>query len=216
MVIAERFVATVARWVSWKLRLSHAVQRALMPFADELLPDVKVFVARELLGHSASSRALVREVEQEASEQIRTFINLRCAHKHQSPKLRVTLLDTLRGVVDVRVEESSQERSGAVTPRRLSLVSPVLANGALTIEEGESVVIGGAHATAPTLPTTDDAMSRRHFEITVRDRDYRVRDLDSLNGTYLNGERLDASAHPLAAGDRLQAGDSVFDVEASA
>ena len=50
----------------------------------------------------------------------------------------------------------------------------------------------------------DITVSRRHVEI-VRDGDrYLVRDVGSLNGTYLNHERIDEA--PLANGDELQIG----------
>ena len=50
----------------------------------------------------------------------------------------------------------------------------------------------------------DVTVSRRHAEITRTGRDYSVRDAGSLNGTYLNRERVDES--PLRDGDELQIG----------
>jgi pSer/pThr/pTyr-binding forkhead associated (FHA) protein len=51
----------------------------------------------------------------------------------------------------------------------------------------------------------DITVSRRHVEV-VRDAkgSYVVKDVGSLNGTYLNRERIDES--PLASGDELQIG----------
>jgi pSer/pThr/pTyr-binding forkhead associated (FHA) protein len=51
----------------------------------------------------------------------------------------------------------------------------------------------------------DITVSRRHVEV-VRDASgsYRVKDVGSLNGTYLNRERIDESL--LASGDELQIG----------
>lgn len=53
--------------------------------------------------------------------------------------------------------------------------------------------------------TLDDiTVSRRHAEV-LRDGDnYRVRDAGSLNGTYVNGERIDEAS--LHQGDELQVG----------
>jgi pSer/pThr/pTyr-binding forkhead associated (FHA) protein len=51
----------------------------------------------------------------------------------------------------------------------------------------------------------DITVSRRHVEIQHQpDGSYRVKDVGSLNGTYLNRERIDES--PLKNGDELQIG----------
>lgn len=49
------------------------------------------------------------------------------------------------------------------------------------------------------------AVSRRHARIEIRDAGYRLEDLGSTNGTYLNGERIE-SACWLSSGDRIQIG----------
>ena len=50
----------------------------------------------------------------------------------------------------------------------------------------------------------DITVSRRHAEVIETDGSYRVRDVGSLNGTYLNRERIDDA--PLEPGDELQVG----------
>ncbi|HET6952828.1 MAG TPA: FHA domain-containing protein [Acidimicrobiales bacterium] len=50
----------------------------------------------------------------------------------------------------------------------------------------------------------DVTVSRRHAEIIREDYGYRVRDAGSLNGTYLNRQRVESA--PLADGDELQIG----------
>ena len=50
----------------------------------------------------------------------------------------------------------------------------------------------------------DITVSRRHAEIVKTDGGYVVKDVGSLNGTYLNRERIDDA--PLANGDELQIG----------
>ncbi|MDH3707379.1 MAG: zinc-ribbon and FHA domain-containing protein [Acidimicrobiia bacterium] len=50
----------------------------------------------------------------------------------------------------------------------------------------------------------DVTVSRRHAELTHDGAVYRVRDVGSLNGTYLNRERIDEAA--LTDGDELQIG----------
>ena len=51
----------------------------------------------------------------------------------------------------------------------------------------------------------DITVSRRHAEIVREGYGYRVRDVGSLNGTYLNRERIESEA-PLQNGDELQIG----------
>jgi pSer/pThr/pTyr-binding forkhead associated (FHA) protein len=50
----------------------------------------------------------------------------------------------------------------------------------------------------------DITVSRRHAEVERTDEGYRVRDVGSLNGTYLNRERVEEA--PLDNGDELQVG----------
>jgi len=50
----------------------------------------------------------------------------------------------------------------------------------------------------------DVTVSRRHVEIEAGPGGYVVRDVGSLNGTYLNRERIEEA--PLANGDELQIG----------
>lgn len=50
----------------------------------------------------------------------------------------------------------------------------------------------------------DITVSRRHAEIRLEGTHYLVSDVGSLNGTYLNGDRVDV--HELAEGDQLQVG----------
>jgi pSer/pThr/pTyr-binding forkhead associated (FHA) protein len=50
----------------------------------------------------------------------------------------------------------------------------------------------------------DVTVSRRHVEIVVAGDGFLVRDVGSLNGTYVNRERIDEA--PLANGDELQIG----------
>jgi pSer/pThr/pTyr-binding forkhead associated (FHA) protein len=50
----------------------------------------------------------------------------------------------------------------------------------------------------------DVTVSRRHAEVVRSAEGYEVRDVGSLNGTYLNRERLDSA--PMVNGDELQIG----------
>ena len=72
---------------------------------------------------------------------------------------------------------------------------------------GEELTVGRDPA---NLVCIDDfAVSRRHC-IIVHDGDrYRIRDMASHNGTFVNGQRVDES--PLQNGDRIAVGSSIFE-----
>ena len=54
----------------------------------------------------------------------------------------------------------------------------------------------------------DTEVSRRHAEIRLEDEAYRIVDLGSANGTFVNGHLVDQA--PLHTGDRLQLGQTVM------
>src|SRR2546421_2113079 len=62
-----------------------------------------------------------------------------------------------------------------------------------------------------TVVLLDELASRRHATVYWSDGQWLARDLESLNGTYLDGERL-TTPTPLADGSRLRIGDVVFRV----
>jgi pSer/pThr/pTyr-binding forkhead associated (FHA) protein len=54
----------------------------------------------------------------------------------------------------------------------------------------------------------DDALSRSHFLIAREGADHILIDLNSSNGTWVNGARV--SAHKLCSNELIQAGESLF------
>ncbi|HEV8582423.1 MAG TPA: adenylate/guanylate cyclase domain-containing protein [Thermoanaerobaculia bacterium] len=73
---------------------------------------------------------------------------------------------------------------------------------------GRTYAVG--RTAACDLPIQDPTVSRRHADFEIVDGGLRVRDLGSLNGTFLNGERItEATA---VAGDSLSFGKVAFDV----
>jgi S1-C subfamily serine protease len=71
---------------------------------------------------------------------------------------------------------------------------------------GSTMLIGrGADADLRLSPEDDRAASARHATIALTDGTWRVRDLDSRNGTYVNGRRIREEAE-LADGDRIAFG----------
>jgi sigma-B regulation protein RsbU (phosphoserine phosphatase) len=99
-------------------------------------------------------------------------------------------------------------------PIRLTVLQPNLAPMNVT-PAGPLITLG--RATDCTVPIRDRYLSRRHAEILYDASAWIIRDLGSVNGTLLNGSRLDGSA-PLRPGDRITLGDSevVFEPDDSA
>jgi hypothetical protein len=73
----------------------------------------------------------------------------------------------------------------------------------LCLDPEREVVIGRSRSCELTLHVGQ--ASRRHAVVRFEDGDFRVRDLGSTNGTFLNGEPLDAE-RALRTGDRIEIG----------
>ena len=85
--------------------------------------------------------------------------------------------------------------------------------GVLVVKRGPNAgsrfVLEGSTVTAGRSPDSDIflddvTVSRRHASFVPSGASYEVRDVGSLNGTYLNRERIEAA--PLANGDEVQIG----------
>ncbi|HZR97532.1 MAG TPA: cyclic nucleotide-binding domain-containing protein, partial [Chloroflexota bacterium] len=74
------------------------------------------------------------------------------------------------------------------------------------VVDSTGVVLGRAQTNA--VPLRDNTISRRHCQITWEDDGYVLRDLDSSNGTYLNGDRIESAL--LRDNDLIQVGDHVL------
>ena len=68
------------------------------------------------------------------------------------------------------------------------------------------VALGRDNSNAIRLHDTE--VSRRHAELRQEEESYRIVDLGSANGTYVNGQPIDQA--PLHSGDRLQLGQTVL------
>ena len=77
-----------------------------------------------------------------------------------------------------------------------------IAGSKLELEPGGAVTIGRASDAVFFLD--DVTVSRRHAVLEAGEAGYRITDLGSLNGTYLNGERVETAV--LRHGDELRIG----------
>ena len=56
-------------------------------------------------------------------------------------------------------------------------------------------------------------VSRRHCQIIQNSNTLKIRDLDSSNGTFINGAKIDYNERNLEAGDQIQIGPLTFTVQ---
>src|SRR6476469_7876350 len=75
-------------------------------------------------------------------------------------------------------------------------------SGSRFLLDGDATTVG-RHPSSDIF-LDDVTVSRRHAEFLRDGTSFSVRDVGSLNGTYVNGQRIDSS--PLATGDEVQVG----------
>lgn len=73
--------------------------------------------------------------------------------------------------------------------------------------DGKPLLIGRDECCSLTL--SDDSVSRRHAVIEPVDETHVVRDLESLNGTFVNEKRV-VECERLMSGDRVRFGNQIF------
>jgi transcriptional regulator with GAF, ATPase, and Fis domain len=91
-----------------------------------------------------------------------------------------------------------------VNPRLVAIAGP-LKDSVFALPEGELSI---GRDTANRLPVGDPSVSRRHCIVSREGETFMVRDLDSRNGTLVNGTpvQIDQLHH----GDQIAVGDSIF------
>ena len=91
-----------------------------------------------------------------------------------------------------------------VNPRLLGLSGPL--RDSIFALPGSEVPVGRDPGNLLAIP--DPSLSRRHCVILPADSGFLIRDLDSRNGTYINGVAIKEGS--LQHGDQISVGDSVF------
>ena len=79
------------------------------------------------------------------------------------------------------------------------------------MEPGQSLSVGRSSSRADLGFRDDSHMSAVHFVVACDDKGCMLRDLDSTNGTWVNGARV--TTIPLASGDTVVAGQTTFSVQ---
>lgn len=104
---------------------------------------------------------------------------------------------------------ANQRDGNTVGPLQLLISEPKERAGE-TVPLQDEVTIGRAPGCAVALPQ-DSYTSNLHARAFVQDGTAWVEDLNSTNGTFVNGQRISA-ATPLHRGDKLQVGRTVMEV----
>jgi pSer/pThr/pTyr-binding forkhead associated (FHA) protein len=96
-------------------------------------------------------------------------------------------------------------------PRLLLLpLRLLLQPGGLCVHIDRPEMIVGRHSQADVRLSLPD-ISRRHCRFVFTDGSWQVYDLNSLNGVFVNGERLHEAI--IRHGDRVRIGSLIFEVE---
>jgi hypothetical protein len=113
---------------------------------------------------------------------------------------------TTGSIPDVDSDFSAEAHQGAVdalTPGSALLVVKRGPNAGSRFLLDQDVTTAGRHPDSDIF-LDDVTVSRRHAEFRREGSGYTVHDVGSLNGTYVNRERIDAA--PLSGGDEVQIG----------
>lgn len=107
-------------------------------------------------------------------------------------------------------------------PRRSSTIILAIQHGSrIALPMTKEIVLGRLDASKAIFPDVDltneggleSGVSRRHARIFRTEAGLVIEDLDSLNGTFLNGTRLTpAIPYPMNDGDRIQIGTLVLTI----
>jgi predicted component of type VI protein secretion system len=104
-----------------------------------------------------------------------------------------------------RLARTSDAEQPAFVPLRL-LLHP----GGLCVEMNKPDMLVGRHSAADIRLSLPD-VSRQHCRFVFADGAWRVFDLNSLNGIFVNGERLQEAS--VNHGDRIRIGSLTFAIE---
>ncbi|MGA2137035.1 MAG: DUF4123 domain-containing protein [Bryobacteraceae bacterium] len=91
----------------------------------------------------------------------------------------------------------------------LKILSGPAAGRKLALQPQQSVTIGRTRPANLAIPD-DSLLSGAHFRIICQPKGWTLEDLNSCNGTLLNGRKI--SRAPLADGDRISAGEALVEI----
>jgi pSer/pThr/pTyr-binding forkhead associated (FHA) protein len=127
-------------------------------------------------------------------------------HQQPSPTADLTRPQPLKA--GKRATKASKGRGG--NPARLVVLEPKERRGTTFVITPELGI--GRDADNTIVITDDEYISGHHAQVSSADGHVVVDDLDSRNGTYLNGTKL-TQPHTVHTGDRIQVGYTVLEAQ---
>jgi hypothetical protein len=124
--------------------------------------------------------------------------------------------DPLAGQTAAELDQGRSERS-----RNRTLVLAIEDGGRFELPLSKEVILGRLDAGRAVFPDVDltgeqgieKGISRRHARISRRENDVFLEDLNSLNGTFLNANRLVPELpYPVKDGDQIQLGKLILTI----
>ena len=106
-------------------------------------------------------------------------------------------------LVPLEIEKEEEAHLDELAPGEACLIVRRGPSAGTKFSLDRDLVTVGRHPQSDIF-LNDITVSRRHAEVRREGARFEVSDLGSLNGTYVNRERVDSS--PLASGDELQVG----------
>src|SRR5262245_54014792 len=91
----------------------------------------------------------------------------------------------------------------------LTIISGTRKGHKIVLRDGQTIQVGRTEWSEFSVPD-DQQMSGIHFSITCSAATCQIRDLNSTNGTFVNGKKLTSAS--LTDGDEIQAGSTTFAV----
>jgi len=114
------------------------------------------------------------------------------------------------GPVEVTIETDEHARKGDLKVHAAIVEGDTpFSNASLSLPDGRRVILGDEKTVIGRLPDcaislSDSQVSRHHAEVRRSERGFTVVDLDSMNGTFVNGVRV--AEQPLTDGDVIGVG----------
>ncbi|KAM3106002.1 FHA domain-containing protein [Phormidesmis sp. 146-33] len=131
----------------------------------------------------------------------------------ESAAAKQTLLIDLNEQSDSEFEKTAIDLKpkyvqGVLQSGQVYLITNLLQDQSQTLIQSQGVWTIGRHRAA-ALPLQDRKMSRRHAVILYADRQFYLLDLNSMNGSYVNGDRV-KQRQVLQDGDQVCLGHTKF------
>jgi pSer/pThr/pTyr-binding forkhead associated (FHA) protein len=110
-----------------------------------------------------------------------------------------------RDISLISVKRHGQKRTKG-TARLILIEGPQEPAGKVFVLSSETTL---GRSPENQIVLTDDSVSQRHARLLKREEEYFLEDLDSTNGTFLEGERIKEPIR-LNSGDRVKVGRTIF------